>query len=84
VQTVKTKASSACVAIPEALAALLREYLATWQANPEGFHLLNRNGKPYAQNKVVKHGLWPVLEKLNIPRAEPALESSLLTIRIWT
>jgi integrase len=69
VQTVKSKASKAPVAMPEALAALLREYLATWQPKPEGFLFLNRNGRPYAQNKVVEYGLWPVLEKLNIPRA---------------
>ncbi len=69
VQTVKSKASRAPVAMPEALAKLLNEYLTTWQANPEGFLFMNRNGRPYAQNKVVEYGLWPVLEKLNIPRA---------------
>jgi integrase len=69
VQTVKSKASKGSVAMPEALAVLLLEYLAKWQANPEGFLFLNRNGRPYAQNKVVEYGLWPVLEKLNIPRA---------------
>jgi integrase len=69
VQTVKSKASRAPVAMSEALAALLQEYLATWQANPEGFLFLNRNGRPYAANKVVEYGLWPVLEKLKIERA---------------
>ena len=69
VQTVKSKASRAPVVMPEALATLLRDYLATWQANPEGFLFLNRNGRPYAQNKVVEYGLWPVLESLNLPRA---------------
>jgi integrase len=68
-QTVKSKASKAAVAMPEALAVLLRDYLATWKSNPEGFLFLNRNGRPYAQNKVVEYGLWPVLDKLNIPRA---------------
>jgi integrase len=37
VQTVKSKARKAPVAMPEALAALLKVYLATWQANQEGF-----------------------------------------------
>ncbi len=69
VQTVKSKASCAAVAMPAALAVLLREYLATWQVNPEGFLFLNRNGRPYAQNKVVEYGLWPALDKLNLPHA---------------
>ncbi len=69
VQTVKSKASRAAVAMPAALAALLREYLATWQANPEGFLFLNRNGRPYAQNKVVECGLWSALDRLNLPHA---------------
>jgi integrase len=53
----------------EALATLLEEYLATWQPNPEGSLFLNRNGRPYAGNKVVEYGLWPVLDKLKVPRA---------------
>ena len=53
----------------EALATLLSEYLLTWQANPEGFLFLNRNGRPYAANKIVEYGLWPVLDKLRIERA---------------
>jgi integrase len=69
VQTVKSKASRAPVVMPEALAVLLRDYMVTWQPNPEGFLFLNRNGRPYAQNKVIEYGLWPVLDKLNIPRA---------------
>ena len=69
VQTVKSRASQAPVAMPEALAEILREYLETWKVNCEGFLFLNRNGRPYAVNKVVEYGLWPVLERLNIPRA---------------
>jgi integrase len=68
VQTLKSKASRADVAMPEALAALLQDYLATWRANLEGFLFLNRNGRPYAANKVVEYGLWPVLDKLKLPR----------------
>ena len=69
VQTVKSKASQAPVAMADALATLLADYLATWKENPEGFLFLNRNGRPYAANKVVEYGLWPVLDKLKIPRA---------------
>lgn len=69
VQTVKSGASAAPVAMADALATLLKEYLATWQANPEGFLFFNRNGRPYAANKVVEYGLWPVLGKLKIARA---------------
>jgi integrase len=69
VQTVKSKASRAPVAMSEALSTLLKEYLATWKANPEGFLFLNRNGRPYAANKVVEYGLWPILDKPGIERA---------------
>ena len=69
VQTVKSKSSQAAVAMSNALATLLWEYLATWKENPEGFLFLNRNGRPYAANKVVEYGLWPVLDILKLPRA---------------
>ena len=69
VQTVKSKASRAPVAMSEALSTLLNDYLATWKPNAEGFLFLNRNGRPYAANKVVEYGLWPVLETLKIERA---------------
>ena len=69
VQTVKSRASAAPVAMADALATLLEEYLATWKENPEAFLFLNRNGRPYAANKVVEYGLWPVLDKLKLPRA---------------
>lgn len=69
VQTVKSKASAAPVAMADALATLLGEYLTTWKENSEGFLFLNRNDRPYAANKVVEYGLWPVLDKLKLPRA---------------
>jgi integrase len=67
-QTVKSKSSRASVVMSETLLTLLKEYLATWKANPEGFLFLNRNGRPYAANKVVEYGLWPVLDQLKLPR----------------
>lgn len=69
VQTVKSKASRAPVAMAEALATILEEYLVTWKENADGFLFLNRNGRPYAANKVVEYGLWPVLDNLKIKRA---------------
>lgn len=69
VQTVKSRASRAPVSMADALVPLLRDYLAVCKPNPEGFLFLNRNGRPYAANKVVEYGLWPVLEKLGIERA---------------
>jgi integrase len=69
VQTVKSRASRAPVSMADALVPLLKDYLAGWKPNPEGFLFLNRNGRPYAANKVVEYGLWPVLEKLGIERA---------------
>jgi integrase len=69
VQTVKSKASAALVSLSDALATLLRAYLSDWKPNPEGFLFRNRNGRPFAANKVVEFGLWPVRDKLNLPRA---------------
>ena len=68
VQTLKSKSSRADVVMPPALATLFEEYLTTWKPNLEGFLFLNRNGRPYAANKVVEYGLWPVLDKLKLPR----------------
>jgi integrase len=68
VQTLKSRSSRADVVMPEALLTLLQEYLATWKGNPDGFLFLNRNGRPYASNKVVEYGLWPMLDKLKLPR----------------
>ena len=67
-QTVKSKASCAPVAMPEALASLLRKYLASWRPNPGKLLFLNRAGRPYSANKVVQKGLWPVSDELKIQR----------------
>jgi integrase len=68
VQTLKSKSSRADVVMPMALLTLLEEYLTTRKANQEGFLFLNRNGRPFAASKVVEYGLWPVLDKLKLPR----------------
>lgn len=69
VQSVKTRTSRAPVAMPALLAEIVREYLATSKPSSEGFLFVNRNGRPFAANKVVEYGLWPVLDALKIPRA---------------
>lgn len=68
-QSVKTRSSRAPVAMPAILAEMLREYLASWKPNPEGFLFVTRNQRPPSSNKVVEYGLWPVLDALKIPRA---------------
>ena len=67
-QSVKTRSSQAPVAMPLILAQILREYLANWKLNPQGFLFVTRNGRPPSSNKVVEYGLWPVLDALRIPR----------------
>jgi len=67
-QSVKSKASRAPVVMPEALAVLLRQYLATWKPNPAGMLFVNGAGRPFNANKVVQRGLWPVLDDLKIKR----------------
>ncbi len=68
VQTVKSKASCAAVAMPDALASMLREYLVTWRPNQARMLFINRVGRPYNANKVVQKGLWPMLDLLKIER----------------
>jgi integrase len=68
-QTVKSKASEAPVVMPDALVAMLKQYMTSWRPNPEQYLFVNRNGRPYSQNKIVEYGLWPVLDALGIERA---------------
>ena len=66
VQTVKSKSSRAPLPMPDALAEILRQYLAAWRPNPAKLLFANRLGRPYNANKVVQKRLWPILEKLGI------------------
>jgi integrase len=68
IQTVKSKASRAPVPMPDALSVIIKVFLESWQPNPAKFLFLNRRGRPYSANKVVQKALWPLLEKLNIPK----------------
>ena len=67
-QSTKSKASAAPVTMPDALAAILKEYRSTWTANPDGWLFTTRNDRPPSSNKVVEYRLWPILDALNIPR----------------
>lgn len=69
VQSVKTKTSRASVAMPNALARMLREHLAVWKPNPQGFLFATRTGRPHSANKIVQRKLWPILDALKIPRS---------------
>jgi integrase len=68
VQTTKSQTSETVVPIPDALATILKEYRSKWQANPQGFLFVTRNGRPPSSNKVVEYHLWTILDALGIPR----------------
>jgi integrase len=69
VQTTKSKASQKPLPMPEALAAMLKEYLQScWRENPEQWLFANRHKRPYSADKVVMFKLWPILDALKIPR----------------
>jgi integrase len=67
-QTPKSKASIAPVVMPSLLEEMLSEFLLSWQPNPKRLLFSNRIGNPYSENKVVQKRLWPILDKLGIPR----------------
>lgn len=81
-QAPKTAASVRVVPIPERLAARLRTYVSTLSENPSGLLFATRKGTPLCANNVVQRILWPVLDRLGIPRcglkAFRHLHSSLL------
>ena len=54
--------------MPQPLTVRLQRYLATWQPNEEGLVFATRHGTPYSANNIVQRKLWPVLDKLGIPR----------------
>ena len=68
IQTVKSKASRASVAMPDVLSLILKVYLKSWRENPMKLLFINRRGRPYNATKVVQKALWPVLDKLKIER----------------
>jgi integrase len=64
----KTARSEAPVPMPEPLAEVLANYLASWRPNDKRLLFSNRRGNPYSENKVVQKRLWPILDELGIPR----------------
>lgn len=64
----KTARSVAAVPMPEPLAEMLTNYLASWRPNEKRLLFPNRRGNPYSANKVVQKRLWPILDALSIPR----------------
>ncbi len=68
VQTPKSKHSARPVPMPEALAAILQEYLAGQKPNPEGWLFANRFGRPLDAERIVRKRLRPILDALGIPR----------------
>jgi integrase len=68
IKTAKSQASETVLPIPEALAEVLRVYRSEWKPNPRGFLFVTRNNRPPSSNKVVEYRLWPILDKLGIPR----------------
>jgi integrase len=67
-QTPKTRTSARTIPMPEALARSLKEYLQHWRPNPAGYLFVTRNNRPPSSNNVVEHHLWPILNRLGIPR----------------
>jgi hypothetical protein len=67
VNTPKTTASQAVLPVPTALADMVRDYISRLPAGPDWL-FLNRRGNLFTAQKVVKRVLWPLLDKLGIPR----------------
>jgi integrase len=67
-QQPKTEASIGVLPMPELLAARLKRYLESWRPNALGLLFPSRRGTPMSANNVVQRQLWPVLDKLGLPR----------------
>ena len=68
-QTPKTPSSAGVLPMPEPLEARLKGYLASsWRPNELRLLFPNRKGRPYSANNIVQRKLWPILDKLGIPR----------------
>ena len=67
-QSPKNLGSVRVLPMPKALSKRLTAYLETWQPNPAGLLFATANGTPLCANNIVQRILWPVLDKLGIPR----------------
>ena len=68
VETVKSKKGNRLCEISPQLVAHLRAFLRTWKPNPLGLLFATKNGTPWDPDVVRKRKLYPLLEKLGIPR----------------
>lgn len=64
----KSSRSVATVPMPEPLAEMLTNYLASWRPNEKRLLFPNLRGNPHIANSVVQRRLWPILDSLSIPR----------------
>jgi len=65
IATPKTKPSQAVLPIPDALAQMVREHIKTLKSE---WLFVTKRGNLFHSDKVVKLRLWPILDKLGIPR----------------
>jgi len=55
--------------MPDPLTLRLQAYLReVWKPNTENLLFATRNGKSFCQSHVVQEKLWPILDRLGIPR----------------
>jgi integrase len=67
-QSPKNDGSIRALPMPKPLASRLKAYLQSWRPNPAGLLFATANGTPLCANNVVQRELWPVLDRLKIPR----------------
>lgn len=67
-QSPKNDGSIRVLPMPKPLASRLKAYLQSWCPNSAGLLFATANGTPLCANNVVQRQLWPVLDKLKIPR----------------
>jgi integrase len=65
IATPKTKPSQAVLPIPNALAQMVRQHIKTLKSE---WLFVTKRGNLFHSDKVVKLRLWPILDKLGIPR----------------
>ncbi|MGB7226274.1 MAG: site-specific integrase, partial [Candidatus Acidiferrales bacterium] len=67
-QSPKNDGSIRVLPTPGPLASRLKAFLQSWRPNSAGLLFATANGTPLCANNVVQRQLWPVLDKLKIPR----------------
>jgi integrase len=67
-QSPKNDGSIRVLPMPKPLAVRLKAYLQGWRPNPAGLLFATAKGTPLCANNVVQRQLWPILDKLKIPR----------------